>query len=109
MNFKNVFYNLRKENNLSQLEIANLTGFAKNTVCAWEKGRAQPNFETLMKLADYFNVSIDYLLGRENDYGVIEIKNNSLSENENQLVNLFRKLNERDQNKVLGYIQALAF
>ena len=108
MNFKNVFYNLRKENNLSQLDIANLTGFAKNTICAWEKVRAQPNLETLIKLADYFNCFINYLLSRENEYNIIQTKS-ELTQPETQILSLFRLLNEQDQNKLIGYANALAF
>ncbi len=108
MNFITTFYNLRKEKNLSQLDIAKKTGFAKTTICAWEKGRAQPSLDTLIKLADIFECSVDYLLGREDEFGIIQSKN-ELTQIENQLLTLFKTLNERDKNKVLGYVQALAY
>ena len=108
MNFRTIFCNLRKEKNLSQLDIAKKTGFAKTTICAWEKGRAQPSLDTLVKLANIFNCSVDYLLGREDEFGIIQ-SNSELAPVETQLLSLFRNLNERDQNKVLGYVQALAY
>ena len=100
---------LREENNLSQLDIAKGIETSQRNISRWENGTNEPTSSFVVKLSDYFQCTTDYLLGRENEYGIIETKNNSLSENENQLVSLFRKLNERDQNKVLGYIQALAF
>ena len=100
---------LREELNLSQLDIAKGIETSQRNISRWENGTNEPTSSFVVKLSDYFQCTTDYLLGRENEYGIIETKNNSLSENENQLVNLFRKLNERDQNKVLGYIQALAF
>lgn len=108
MNFQTKIKELRNEKNLSQLDIAQITGFAKNTICAWEKGRAQPNFETLIKLADVFEVSIDYLLGRENDFGIVKVKN-ELTTGEETLLGYYRKLNEHDKHKVLGFVQALAY
>lgn len=53
---------LRKEKNISQEELANLFEVNKSTVSAWEVNKAQPNFDTLIKLANYFNVTPNYLL-----------------------------------------------
>lgn len=100
---------LREELNLSQLDIAKGIETSQRNISRWENGTNEPTSSFVVKLSDYFQCTTDYLLGRENEYGIIETKNNSLTENENQLISLFRKLNERDQNKVLGYIQALAF
>ena len=100
---------LRQLNNWTQKELAEKIQLDAHNIGDWEREKAEPSIYWLKQLCDVFECSIDYLIGRENEYGIIETKNNSLSENENQLVNLFRKLNERDQNKVLGYIQALAF
>ncbi len=56
---------LRKEQGLSQRRLGELIGFSNQTVSFWESGRMEPNADTLVKLAKYFNVSIDYLLGLE--------------------------------------------
>lgn len=101
--------NLRQEQNLSAKELALKLNCSQSLIYEWEKGRCEPNIGALILLSDIFNCSVDYLLGREDDFGIIESKNNLLNENENQLIGLFRKLNERDQNKVLGYVQALAY
>lgn len=54
----------RESANLSQAMLANKLGVSQATVGMWESGKREPNFSTLCKLADYFGVSTDCLLGR---------------------------------------------
>lgn len=58
---------LRKEKDLTQKEIANKLGVSRVAYTNWENGNREPNIERLVKLADYFDVSIDYLVGRKNE------------------------------------------
>lgn len=59
---------LRKNKSISQEELGNICGVAKNTVSYWEKNINQPSIEIITKLADYFDVTTDYLLGfNQND------------------------------------------
>lgn len=55
---------LRKQKKLTQAELAKVMSVSQQTVGAWETGRAIPGSDTLGDLADLFNVSTDYLLGR---------------------------------------------
>lgn len=54
---------LRKQASLSQVGLANLLKVTQQAVGKWETGRSEPDHETLSKLSEYFNVSIDFLLG----------------------------------------------
>ncbi len=54
--------NLRKANNLSQVELASALGVTKQCVSNWENDYIQPSIDTLIKLAQFFRVSTDYLL-----------------------------------------------
>ena len=56
---------LRENNNLSQRAFAEILGIAQSTVGMWESGKREPDFTTVQEIANYFNVSVDYLLGRE--------------------------------------------
>jgi transcriptional regulator with XRE-family HTH domain len=56
---------LREENNLTQKELAVKLAVTNSTVCDWEKGRSQPDLEMLAKIACFFEVKTDYLLGLE--------------------------------------------
>lgn len=64
-------FELRKEKELSQREIAKIFNVSQSTYNNWENGNTQPSIEQLIALADYFGVSIDYLVGREGEDGVI--------------------------------------
>lgn len=56
---------LRKNGNLSQKRLAEILQTTNSTVCDWERGRSQPDLSALVKLAEIFDVSTDYLLGLE--------------------------------------------
>ena len=62
--FSNVLQQLRKAARLTQDQIAEVLNVQKRTYGSWERGERQPDFEILCKIADYFNVTTDYLLGR---------------------------------------------
>lgn len=55
---------LRKEKGISQSMLAKEIAVSYAVICYWETNRSEPTAPNLCKLADYFNVSIDYLLGR---------------------------------------------
>ena len=54
---------LRLEAHISQAELAEKMGVGQRTVSNWERGARQPDYDTLIKIAKYFEVSTDYLLG----------------------------------------------
>lgn len=56
---------LRQNRNITQGKLAEALNLARSTVAMYESGSSEPDFSTLQKIADYFNVSIDYLLERE--------------------------------------------
>lgn len=57
---------LRKQKRMSQTELAKSAGVSQTTVNAWETGKAEPSSSAVARLADIFNVTTDYLLGRPN-------------------------------------------
>lgn len=57
--------NLRKQHKLSQGELGKIFHAAQNTVSQWENGTKMPSCEIIEEIADYFDVTVDYLLGRE--------------------------------------------
>jgi len=62
---------LRESKNISQQELADDLKVAKSTISMYEQGKRQPNFELQEALADYFNVDIDYLVGRSDRTTVV--------------------------------------
>ena len=55
---------LRKEKGITQLQLAMELNMSQNTISRYETGERQAGYNELIKIADYFNVSIDYLLNR---------------------------------------------
>lgn len=55
---------LMKEENLTQVALAERVGVKQNTISAWLLKKKEPSIKSLWLLADYFNVGIDYLVGR---------------------------------------------
>lgn len=64
--FKYRLKELRKRWGLTQAELADQLGISRPTLTKYEQGEREPDYTTLKKIADYFNISTDYLLGRTN-------------------------------------------
>lgn len=60
---------LRLENKLTYEGLAKEIGYSKAIIGFWENTQKQPTMDALIRLADFFNVSIDYLVGREDESG----------------------------------------
>lgn len=56
---------LRKEHKLSMKELGKILGLSESTISLYEAGKREPDIKTLIKMADYFDVSVDILLGRD--------------------------------------------
>ena len=62
---------LRKEHNLSQYTLSEKTGFSRALIANYEQGRREPDYNTLLSFANFYQVSMDYLLGRTDDKNAI--------------------------------------
>ena len=85
---------LREEHNMSQSKLAKTIGVAQSTVGMWESGKNKPEYATLLKIADVFGVSVDYLTGNE---ASTNTHNDNLTERDNRdiakdLDNIMEKL-----------------
>lgn len=56
---------LRTEKNLGQVALANLTKVSKSIISSWEHNQVDPKLSNLIAIADFFGVTLDYLVGRE--------------------------------------------
>lgn len=65
MEFKNVLYELRTSRGISQATLAKELGLSTGLIGMYEAGKRMPSVEAQEQLADYFNVSLDYLMGRD--------------------------------------------
>ena len=58
---------LRKSSGLTQIQFAEKFNIAKGTIGMWESGKREPDFDTAQRIADFFGVTVDYLLGRSSE------------------------------------------
>ena len=68
MDFKMRLRELRKQQKLSQNDVAKVLEYGYTTICNYEGGRNEPSIKDLIRLAQFFNVSVDYLIGANNTY-----------------------------------------
>lgn len=92
---KNRIKELRLEKGLRQKDVASLLGISPQSFCNYENWINKPEPEMLMRLADLFEVSIDYLLCRSDEYGVIApLSAERYSEDEQALIEKYRTFPE---------------
>lgn len=106
-NISEILKLLRKQNNISQMQLAKLTNLSQSTIANIEKGRNEATISTLVALSDFFHISTDYLIGREEDDGRIVVKELELPVDERKLINYYRELPEELKNSCIEYAKTL--
>lgn len=96
---------LRKELKKTQTDIANVLGITVSAYGNYELGQREPDNANLIKLAKYFGVSTDYLLGLSEERAASTSP--TLSYNEQELLSLFNKLSPEDKQRAIGYLTCL--
>ena len=95
------FKELRKQNNKTQQEIADILNVSQQTYAKYELRLCEPSLETLRKLAEVYGVTVDYLIGRDaNEFAY-------LSAEEKTLIVNFRKLSTYNQAKIIGEVAGI--
>ena len=57
-----IFAKLLEENGVTPYQVSKATGVAQSSLSDWKNGKSKPKFEKMKKIADYFGVSVDYLM-----------------------------------------------
>lgn len=88
---------LRNERNMTQSEVAEAIHTSQRNIGRWENNEVLPTSEFIIRLADFFQVTTDYLLGRSDDFGNIAIEKNApqLTAEEQLIINQYRTLPEK--------------
>ncbi len=97
---------LRKQNGLTQKMLGQNLNLGESTISMYELGEREPNFETLELLADYFNVDIDFLLGKSDKTTKLDIygnhKNNlEYFSDKPELLDLYQQIYESETLQLL--------
>jgi len=97
--------NLREAKDLRQNELAEAVCIQPNNISKYEKGLSQPTIATLIKFAEYFEVSVDYLLGLssiKNPYSV-----DKFTPKESEIITKYRKLSPENKIRIDERIGAM--
>ncbi len=114
MNQGEILKNLRIESGLKQKDLAKLLGIGQSTIVGYERGLHEATADILSRYATFFEVSTDYLLGREDDFGNVTVQSparspigEKLTDNERTLLNWYRGLpSEKARAAFLSFISS---
>lgn len=104
---------LRKSRNLTQSQLANYLKIGQATIAGYESGTREPRLEILILYANFFECSLDYLVGREDDFGNIltpfqpTFTPLKLTSQEEYVLDTFRALDKDSKSQLLGYCDGL--
>lgn len=89
---------LREERGLSQTDMAKAFGLTQSTVGGWESGARSPKLDMLVRLADYFQVTTDYLLDRVPR----SVPSLDLTDEQAELLEVYAELNHSGKRQLFG-------
>ncbi len=92
--------------NGSQKVLSQKTQIPASTISHWFARDGKPTYIQIVKICDAFHVSADYLLGRENDVGVVVVTN-SLPPDQQELIDLYTRLSPRNKSQLIGFAKGL--
>lgn len=99
---------IRKKKSFTQLKVSMDLFMSQETLSNYEVGRRLPSSDMLVRLADYYDTSIDYLLCRtEYDIPINNIKPNGISDDDFNLINDINKLSKEDKNNIKEFVKFL--
>lgn len=92
---------LRRKKGLSQQQLADVIGVSQQSINKYENHNIEPDIFTLTALADFFDTSVDYLIGHSEINRIIEPVNPyDLNSDESNLIDRYRKLNKSEKESI---------
>lgn len=92
---------LRMEMKISQLKLAEIIGTSQQSINKYENHKVEPDINTLTALADFFQTSVDYLIGHTEERHIIEpVKEYELNQDESNLIDKYRNLTVDEKDSI---------
>ena len=98
--------NLGKENDMTANKITVTCGLQSNSFTHWKNRGQKPSLDALIKIADYFGVSLDYLVGRDN--ALPDVIKRPTPQIPTDIIEMWQKLTPSQQSEVRGFIKGVA-
>lgn len=97
---------LRKEKAISQKQLADVVSVSQQSINKYENHNIEPDISTLIKIADYFDTSVDYVIGHTDVKRRIEaVESYDLNIEEGKLIESFRKLGSRQKESIIMLLE----
>lgn len=105
--FVDIFNELLEEHGLNRKQFAEKSGIPYTTVIGWTKLNRLPDYTAMIRIADFFKCSIDYLVGRQDEFGNIVYSAENLH-SEFNFIKYFRRLDKKNKELVIELTKNLS-
>lgn len=100
----NIIFELMKERKIQQKDLAAEIGISQSVLSDWKSGRLKPSIDIILKIANYLDVSVDYLLGNDS----AAVNNAQLTDKQKAVLAIAEQLPDEDVKKLIDYAELLA-
>ena len=97
-----IYQKLLDMNGVKSADVARATGISNMTFSDWKKGKSTPKMDKIEKIAKYFGVTTDYMMGKKS-----EIPSASMADNHLELIKLYSSLSEADQKAIMQIMRSM--
>ena len=97
-----IYKKLLDMNGVKSADVARATGISNMTFSDWKKGKSTPKMDKIEKIAKYFGVTTDYMMGKKS-----EIPSASMADDHLELIKLYSSLSEADQKAIMQIMRSM--
>jgi transcriptional regulator with XRE-family HTH domain len=98
-----IYQKLLDMNGVKSADVARATGISNMTFSDWKKGKSTPKMDKIEKIAKYFGVTTDYMMGKKS-----EVPSLSMADEHFELIKLYSSLSEADQKAIMQIMRSMA-
>lgn len=98
-----IYQKLLDMNGVKSADVARATGISNMTFSDWKNGKSTPKMDKIEKIARYFGVTTDYLMGKK-----LEVPSTSMTDEHFELIKLYSSLSEADQKAIMQIMRSMA-
>lgn len=97
-----IYQKLLDMNGVKSADVARATGISNMTFSDWKKGKSTPKMDKIEKIAKYFGVTTDYMMGKKS-----EVPSASMANDHLELIKLYSSLSEADQKAIMQIMRSM--
>ena len=98
-----IYQKLLDMNGVKSADVARATGISNMTFSDWKNGKSTPKMDKIEKIAKYFGVTTDYMMGKKS-----EVPSLSMADEHFELIKLYSSLSEADQKSIMQIMRSMA-